>query len=190
MENRCPWADSSPLMRIYHDTRWGVPVHDDHELYAMLVLEGMQAGLSWELILKREQGIRSLCDDLDPVKVSQYDAAKEASLVQNPLMIRSHAKIHAMITNARCFLEVQKEWGSFDRWIWHFTEGKTIDHHLVRQEDMPARNELSERISREMKKRGFRFTGPVIVYSYLQAVGIINDHLENCAWRKTDENKK
>lgn len=190
-QTRCPWAESDPYSRQYHDTRWCVPLHDEHELYAMLVLEGMQAGLSWSLILKREAGIRALCDDLDPEAVSQYDAAKEEELVNDARMIRSHAKIHAMVTNAIAFQKVQKEWGSFDAYIWHFTDGKVIDHHLKRQQDMPSRDALSERVSRDLKKRGFRFAGPVIVYSYLQAVGIINDHLESCAWRNLkDENQK
>lgn len=182
-QTRCPWAESDPYSRQYHDTRWCVPLHDEHELYAMLVLEGMQAGLSWRLILKREKGIRQACDDLDPAKIVHYDDAKEQELLKDERMIRSHAKIHALVTNAAAFQKVQAEWGSFDRYIWHFTDGKVIDHHLQKQEDMPSQNELSKTVSADLKKRGFRYCGPVIIYSYLQAVGIINDHLDTCPWR-------
>lgn len=183
MKTRCDWADSSDLLRAYHDTRWGRPCHDEKELYAMLVLEGMQAGLSWELILRREKGIREACDGLDPEKIMYYDETEEARLVQDVRMIRSRAKIHAMVTNAAAFEKVKTEWGSFDSYIWHFTEGKVIDHHLENEQDMPSRDALSEEVSRDLKKRGFRFCGPVIVYSYLQGIGVINDHLVTCAWR-------
>ncbi len=178
--SRCPWAESDAYSRIYHDERWCVPVHDDRELFAMLVLEGMQAGLSWNLILRREEGIRSLTNNLNPTTVSTYTAEDEKRLGNDPRMIRSKTKIHAMVTNAQQFLNVQKEWGSFDAYIWHFTEGKVIDHHLVHPEDMPAQDELSSLVSKDLRKRGFKFVGPVIIYSYLQAIGVINDHLISC----------
>lgn len=177
---RCPWAESDPYSRAYHDERWCVPVHEDHELFAMLILEGMQAGLSWQLILKREDGIRSLTNNLDPSVIAHYTQEDEERLCQEPRMIRSKTKIHAMVTNAQAFLRVQKEWGSFDAYIWHFTGREIIDHRLVNPHDMPAKDALSEEISKDLKQRGFRFVGPVIVYSYLQAIGVINDHLISC----------
>lgn len=178
----CPWAAGDPLDAAYHNERWCVPTHDENELFAMLILEGMQAGLSWHLILKREADIRALCEGLDPKKVASFDDAKLAELKQDPRMIRSSAKIRAMRENAKCFLEVQKEWGSFDAYIWHFTDGKVVDHHLQEGDPLPAKDALSEEVSRDLKKRGFRFAGPVIIYSYLEGIGVINDHLVTCPY--------
>ncbi|MDD6370088.1 DNA-3-methyladenine glycosylase I [Galactobacillus timonensis] len=177
---RCPWAETDPYSLAYHDERWCVPVHEDQELFAMLILEGLQAGLSWQLILKREEGIRSLTDNLNPETIARYTQEDEERLCKDPRMIRSKAKIHAMVTNAIAFLCVQKEWGSFDAYIWHFTDGNVIDHRLVHPQDMPAKDALSQSVSTDLKRRGFRFTGPVITYSYLQAIGVINDHLITC----------
>lgn len=179
---RCPWAVADPYSLRYHDTRWCRPVHDDAELYAMLALEGMQAGLSWSLILRREEGIRAACDGLDPEKVARYDEARQEELRQDPRMIRSAAKIRALVTNAQAFLKTAREWGSFDAYIWHFTDGKVIDHRLGPDDPFPAKDALSEEVSRDLRKRGFRFTGPVIVYSYLEGIGVINDHLVTCAF--------
>lgn len=168
---------------LYHDTRWCKPEHRDEELFAMLVLEGMQAGVSWELILIKEENFRKAFDGFDPKIVANYDDRKVDELMQDKGIIRNRRKIEAAITNARAFLKVQEEFGSFDKFIWSFTDGKTIDHHLSGIKDMPAKDELSEKISAELKKRGFKFVGATIIYSYLQGIGIINDHWENCDFR-------
>ncbi|WP_245579117.1 DNA-3-methyladenine glycosylase I [Atopobium fossor] len=181
--HRCSWGDHDEFSRAYHDERWCKPVHDDDELFAMLVLEGMQAGLSWSLILKREAGIRAACDGLQPAKVALYDEGKVQELLENPAMIRSVRKIQAMVENAWAFLRVQEEFGSFDSYIWGFTNGRQIDHALVFENQMPAKSPLSEAISKDLKKRGFKFAGPVIVYSYIQGIGLINDHILGCSFR-------
>ncbi len=168
---------------IYHDTRWCKPEHRDKELYAMLILEGMQAGVSWELILKKEDNFRKAFDGFDPDIVASYDEAKIESLMQDPGIIRNRRKINSAVTNARAFIKVQEEFGSFDKYIWGFTDGRVIDHRLSKPEDMPAKNELSELISKDLKKRGFKFAGPTIIYSYLQGIGIINDHCVYCEYR-------
>lgn len=167
----------------YHDTRWGKPVHEDHELFAMLILEGAQAGLSWATILMKEEAYRKAFDDFDPEKVASYDETKLEELRNNPGIIRNKSKILSAVSNAKALLEIQKEWGSFDAYIWHFTEGKTIDHHLTSAEDMPAWDELSEKVSKDLKRRGFKFVGPTIIYSYLQGIGVINDHIVSCEYR-------
>lgn len=149
----------------------------------MLVLEGMQAGVSWNLILNKEDNFRKAFDEFDPHIVADYDEQKVEELLQNKGIIRNRSKIRAAITNAQAFLKVQEEFGSFDKFIWGFTDGKVIDHHLSDRKDMPAKNELSEQISKELKKRGFKFVGATIIYSYLQAIGIINDHWEYCDYR-------
>ena len=168
---------------LYHDTRWCKPEHNDKELYAMLVLEGMQAGVSWDLILNKEDNFRKAFDGFDPELVAAYDEAKIEELMQNAGIIRNKSKIKAAVTNAQAFLKVQKEFGSFDSYIWGFTDGKVIDHHLLDSKDMPTKNDLSERISKDLKKRGFKFTGATIIYSYLQGIGVINDHWEYCEYR-------
>lgn len=168
---------------IYHDTRWCKPEHRDNELFAMLILEGMQAGVSWNLILEKEDNFRKAFDDFNPNVVAQYDDRKVALLMQDAGIIRNRGKICAAITNAKAFLKAQEEFGSFDNFIWSFTDGKTIDHHLTDVKDMPAKDELSERVSAALKKRGFKFVGATIIYSYLQGIGIINDHCEYCDFR-------
>lgn len=182
---RCFFADgaSDPRILDYHDRRWCKPEHREAELYAMLVLEGMQAGVSWNLILKKEENIRRAFDGLDPGTVARYSGDKIEELMRDPGIIRNRAKITAAVTNAKAFLKVEEELGSFDRYIWSFTGGKVIDHHLMDLGEMPAKDELSERVSGDLKKRGFKFAGPVIVYSYLQAIGVINDHWEFCEFR-------
>ena len=182
-KRRCPWAMASPRMMHYHDTKWGREEHRDSELYAMLILEGAQAGLSWATILEKEENYREIFEGLDPAKVAEYGPEKEDEILSCTGIIRNRRKIHSAVVNARAFLQVQKEFGTFDRYIWGFTEGKVIDHRLERTEDMPPASDLSERISRDLKKRGFTFVGPVIVYSYLQSIGIINDHLLSCEFR-------
>lgn len=180
---RCDWGNTSARMRAYHDTRWGKPEHDDRELFAMLVLEGMQAGLSWATVLDKEDAFRTAFDGFDPKVVAAYGPEKVASLMRDASIVRNRRKIEAAISNARALLEVQDELGSFDAYVWGFTGGEAVDHHLARQDEMPAQSELSERVSRDLRRRGFRFVGPVITYSYLQAIGVINDHVEGCDFR-------
>lgn len=188
-KKRCQFSFGSKEYRVseksllYHDTRWCKPEHRDQELFAMLVLEGMQAGVSWSLILNKEENFRKAFDGFDPQTVAQYDGAKLEALMQDAGIIRNRQKLQSAVTNARAFLKVQEEFGSFDAYIWGFTGGQVIDHHLLDGKDMPAKDELSERVSTDLKKRGFRFVGPTTVYSYLQGIGIINDHWEYCDYR-------
>ncbi len=168
----------------YHDTRWCKAEHRENELFAMLVLEGMQAGVSWNLILEKEENFRKAFDGFDPQTVANYGEEKVEALMRDQGIIRNRSKINAAITNARAFLKVQEEFGSFDAFIWSFTGGKTIDHHLSDIKDMPAKDALSEKVSAELKRRGFKFVGPTIVYSYLQGIGVINDHWEYCDYRR------
>ena len=167
----------------YHDTRWCKPEHRDQELFAMLILEGMQAGVSWNLILNKEDNFRRAFDGFDPRVVAVYNEAKLEELMQDAGIIRNRRKVSAAVTNAQAFLKVQEEFGSFDHYIWSFTNGEVVDHHLLDVKDMPAKDDLSERVSADLKKRGFKFVGPTIIYSYLQAIGVINDHWEYCDYR-------
>ena len=184
-KRRCDWGfgKGSEKMREYHDQRWCRAVHEENELFAMLILEGMQAGVSWAVVLKKEEAFRKAFDGFDPKLVAAYDDAKVEELMQDAGIIRNRRKIRSAITNAQAFLKVQEEFGSFDQYIWHFTDGRVIDHHLKDVKEMPAKDALSERVSKDLKKRGFQFTGPVIVYSYLQGIGVINDHCEYCDFR-------
>jgi len=177
---RCGWCESDDLYRAYHDEEWGVPVHDDRKHFEFLVLESAQAGLSWITILRKREAYRNAFDNFVAEKVAAYGEDKIQELMQNPGIIRNRRKIESAIINAQCFLQVQKEFGSFDRYIWDFVEGRPIVGHYETLEQVPAKTELSEMISRDLKKRGFRFLGPVIVYSYLQATGLVNDHLDSC----------
>ena len=179
----CGWEFSSDKMKAYHDERWCRPEHDDRELFAMLILEGAQAGLSWSTIIEKEDNYRRAFDGFDPVKVASYDEDKIEELMQDAGIIRNRLKISSAVTNAKAFLRVQEEFGSFDSYIWGFTGGSTIDHHLKSVDEMPATSELSEQVSRDLKKRGFKFVGATIIYSYLQGIGVINDHLESCEYR-------
>ena len=188
-KKRCNFSFGSKQYHVsekfleYHDTRWCKPEHRDKELYAMLVLEGMQAGISWNLILNKEANFRKAFDGFDPEIVASYNESKMEELMQDSGIIRNRQKLKAAITNARAFLKVQEEFGTFDKYIWSFTNGKVIDHHLLDGKDMPAKDTLSERISADLKKRGFKFVGPTTVYSYLQGIGIVNDHWEFCDCR-------
>ena len=180
MTTRCEWGDSSDIYRKYHDEEWGVPVHDDQKMFEFLVLESAQAGLSWITILKRREGYRKAFAGFDPEKVALFNETKVEELMQDTGIIRNRKKIESTITNARVFLKVQSEFGSFCNYIWSFTGGKPIVNHWEKLSEMPAQNELSVAISRDMKKRGFSFLGPVVIYSHLQATGIVNDHLTYC----------
>ncbi len=179
MIHRCGWANTE-LSIAYHDTEWGVPVHDDRLLFEFLVLEGAQAGLSWETILKKRPAYRLAFDDFDPVKVSAYGEEKRQALLQDAGIIRNRLKIAAAVDNARAFLAVQEEFGSFDSYFWRFSDGKTIHNHWQSYRDCPAVTPLSTVISKDLRQRGFRFVGPTICYALMQAVGMVNDHEVSC----------
>ena len=184
---RCPWAEASEAMRLYHDTEWGVPVHDDHRHFEFLVLEGAQAGLSWSTILNRREGYRKAFAGFDPRKVSRFTPAKLQQLLQNPGIIRNRLKIGAAVNNAGCFLEVQDEFGSFDNYIWRFVDGRTIRNRPQTLAQLRATSRQSDALSRDLKQRGFRFVGSTIVYAHMQACGLINDHLFGCFRRRECE---
>jgi len=179
-KNRCAWSASDPLYIAYHDTEWGVPIHDDQHLFEFLVLEGAQAGLSWITILRKREAFRRAFDQFDPVKVAEYDDAKIAALMNNPGIIRNRAKINAAIGNARAFLKVQEEFGSFDAYIWQFVNGKPIQNAWNSLNEIPAKTNESEAMSKDLIKRGFKFVGPTICYAHMQATGMVNDHTTDC----------
>ena len=172
--NRCSWAGDDETYIRYHDEEWGVPTHDDHELFEMLVLESFQAGLSWITILKKRENFRKAFDDFDVEKVASYDENKIEELRQNKGIIRHKGKIASAVNNARIFIEIQKEFGSFDNYIWGFTNGEIIKAEFLTE------SELSRSISKDLKKRGMKFVGPTIIYSYLESIGIIDNHQKNC----------
>jgi len=176
---RC-WVTEDPLYIKYHDEEWGTPVHDDGKLFEFLVLEGFQAGVSWALILRKRENFRRAFDGFDPVKVAGYTGEDVERLMGDAGILRNRLKITSTISNARRFLEVQEEYGSFDEYVWGFVDGKPIRSGLKSLEDMPAKTELSEALTRDLKRRGFKFVGPVICYSFMQAVGMVNDHLVHC----------
>jgi len=180
-KKRCTWCEGLYDDYVkYHDEEWGVPVHDDRKHFEFLVLEGAQAGLSWSTILKRREGYRNAFANFDPVIVAQYDEAKYESLLQDPSIIRNRLKIKSAINNARRFIEVQNEYGSFDTYIWKFTNGKPLINTWEKMSEIPAKTELSDRVGKDLKKRGFNFVGSTIIYAHLQATGIVNDHEVSC----------
>ena len=188
---RCPWGASNPLMFPYHDTEWGVPVHDDVRHFEFLVLEAAQAGLSWLTILKRRDGYRAAYRGFDPVRVARFAARDVIRLLKDEGIIRNRAKVASSINNARRFLDVQKEFGSFDAYLWKWTGGKPLVNHWSSQKQIPPRTELSDAISKDLKARGFSFVGSTIIYSHLQAVGVVNDHLVECfRWKQVQRRKK
>jgi len=177
---RCPWADGDEKMAKYHDEVWGVPVHDDQRLFAKLCLDLMQAGLMWRTILYKQENFEQAFDDFHIETVAGYDEAKYEELMQDAGIVRNQLKIRAIINNAARVLEVQKEFGSFDAYLWSFTGGETINNAWQKLDEVPAATALSDKISKDLKKRGFRFVGTTIIYAFLQAVGIVNDHLTSC----------
>lgn len=179
-KKRCSWCLKDHIYIKYHDEEWGVPVHNDRKHFEFLVLESAQAGLSWLTILKRREGYRLAYDGFDPVKVAGYGEKKVEEMMNYEGIIRNKRKIESSIKNAKVFLKIQDEFGSFDKYIWSYTDQKTILNCFKELKEMPAKTELSEKISKDLKKRGCSFLGPTIIYSYLQAVGIINDHLVDC----------
>jgi DNA-3-methyladenine glycosylase I len=175
---RCAWA-RSPAMLEYHDREWGVPVHDDRVLFEFITLEGAQAGLSWETILNKREAYRRAFAGFDPARVARFTAARRARLMKDPGIVRNRLKIDSTVSNARAFLAVQREFGSFDRFLWDFAGGKPIKRR-ARGGSLPARTELSDALSKELKRRGFRFVGTTIIYAFLQAVGVVDDHDPRC----------
>lgn len=179
---RCSWAKTD-LMKEYHDKEWGKPLHDDAKLFELLILETMQAGLSWETILKKRENYRLALDGFNPETIQHYTMDKQAQLLENPGIIRNRLKVKSIVTNAKVFIEVQKEWGSFDRYLWSFVDEVPIIHHITDESEVPAQNELSQKLSKALKKKGFSFVGPTVCYAYLQAAGLINDHHMDCVFK-------
>ncbi|MFB3908333.1 MAG: DNA-3-methyladenine glycosylase I [Candidatus Eisenbacteria bacterium] len=177
---RCAWSGTDPLYVAYHDEEWGVPVHDDRTHFEFLVLDGAQAGLSWLTILRKREAYRKAFADFDPARVARFTDARIERLLQNPGIVRNRSKVTAAIANARSFLEVQREFGSFDRYIWDFVGGKTRNDRRREMGEIPAKTEESIAMSRDLEKRGFRFVGPTICYAYMQAAGLVNDHVVDC----------
>ncbi len=181
---RCAWANPDNQLYIdYHDLEWGRPTHDDGELFELLVLEGAQAGLSWETVLNKREAYREAFDDFDVAKVSSYDENKIEELLSNSGIIRNRRKIESAIRNAKVFIEIQQEFGSFDKFIWGFVDHQPIINHFATDEEIPASTPLSEKISKELKKRGMNFIGPTIMYAYMQSIGMVDDHLIGCCCR-------
>ena len=178
-KRRCFWA-STPQMIAYHDEEWGVPQHDDRVLFEFLILEGAQAGLSWSTILNKRPAYRKAFSNFNPARVAKYDSKKMKQLLADPGIVRNRLKIASAVANARAFLAVQKEFGSFDKYIWRFTGGKTINNKLKDRSQLQARTSESDAMSKDLLKRGFRFVGPTICYAFMQGVGMVNDHLVEC----------
>jgi len=177
---RCEWSGSDPLMVAYHDQEWGVPLHDDQKLFEFLILEGMQAGLSWMTILRKRENFRAAFDEFDPHRVAQYDQGKFEELMANAGIIRNRRKIEAAKQNAQTFLAVQKEFGSFDNYLWQFVGGKPLVNGWQMMSEIPAKTAESEAMSKDLKNRGFNFVGPTICYAHMQATGMVNDHTTDC----------
>ncbi len=180
MKIRCKWADADPLSTVYHDTEWGVPQHNDHLLFEHLILDGLQAGLSWSIILRKRETIRNAFDNFNPALIAGYRAKKIQELLNNKGIIRNKGKIESVVQNARAFLNIQKEFGSFDGYLWRFVNRKTIRNSWKTQQEIPAHTPESMAMSNDLKKRGFKFVGPVICYAFMQAAGMVNDHTVDC----------
>ena len=180
MTQRCGWSTSDPLYEEYHDNEWGVPVHDDRKLFEMLILEGAQAGLSWITILKKRENYRKAFDKFDARKIALYDARKKRDLMGNEGIVRNRLKIDAAIGNAKAFLAVQKEFGSFDAYLWQFVGGKQLQNRRKSSKEIPPMTPESDALSKDLKRRGFRFVGSTICYAFMQAVGMVNDHITPC----------
>jgi DNA-3-methyladenine glycosylase I len=180
LKQTCSWATNDPLLLEYHDKEWGVPIHDDRKIFEFLVLEGFQAGLSWLTILRKRENFRKAFDDFDFTKIAGYDVRKVNSLLKDAGIIRNRLKIIGSIENAKAFIQIRKEFGTFDEYIWSFTDGKIIVNKFTSISQIPASTSLSDTISKDLKKRGFKFVGPTIIYAHLQAMGIVNDHMRSC----------
>ena len=180
-KQRCDWGPrGGELMTAYHDEEWGVPVHDDRKQFEFLTLESAQAGLSWLVVLRKREAYRKAFADFDPAKVARFNAKRIERLLADPGIIRNRLKVLAAITNARCFLDVQEEFGTFDKYIWRFVDGRPIQNRLRSMQDLPATSKESDALSKDLKSRGFKFVGSTIIYAHMQAVGMVNDHLVTC----------
>jgi DNA-3-methyladenine glycosylase I len=180
LKQTCPWPKGEPLLIKYHDEEWGVPLHNDKKLFEFLILEGFQAGLSWLTILKKRKNFRKAFDNFDFKKIAAYDRRKTNALLDNSGIIRNRLKIESAISNAKAFIEVRKEFGTFNKYIWQFTGGDPIHNGFKSLKEIPARTKLSDLISKDLKNRGFKFVGSTIVYSHMQATGMVNDHIKSC----------
>ena len=180
MTKRCAWVSDDELYIQYHDQEWGVPQYDDRKLFELLILEGAQAGLSWYIILKKRENYRQAFDKFDVKKIAEYDNNKIQELLNNPGIVRNKLKIESTVRNAKIYLDIQKEYGSFSQYLWSFVDGKPIVNSFNELKELPAKTELSDKISKELKKRGFNFIGSTICYAYMQAVGMVNDHTVDC----------
>ena len=180
MKSRCSWSATDALYMMYHDTEWGVPLHDDSRLFEFIILDGAQAGLSWLTILKKRQNYRKAFENFNPRKIARYDTCKVSELLANEGIVRNKLKINATIQNAGSFLAVQKEFGSFDNYIWRFVGGETIKNNWKTLEEIPSQTKESAAMSADLKKRGFKFVGPTICYAFMQAAGLVNDHVVDC----------
>ena len=180
MKTRCKWCGNDPLYIDYHDNQWGVPVHDDRLLFEFLILEGAQAGLSWLTILKKRDNFRKAFDNFDYNKIANYTEEDVKRLLENSGIIRNQLKIRSAIKNAKGFMRIQEEFGSFDKYIWGYVNGKTIQNQWKSMDEIPAKTEIAEKMSKDLKKRGFNFVGPTICYAFMQAVGLVNDHTTDC----------
>jgi DNA-3-methyladenine glycosylase I len=188
---RCSWAEGSPQMQDYHDNEWGVPLHDDRRLFEFLILEGAQAGLSWSTILRKREGYRQAFEGFVPEAVAAYDERKVAELLANPAIVRNRLKVAAAIRNARAFLKVREEFGSFDAYVWGFVDGAPRQNSWRNMAEVPATSVESDLLSKDLKRRGFTFVGSTICYAFMQAVGMVNDHLVDCfRWKELKELKK
>ncbi|SDW49697.1 DNA-3-methyladenine glycosylase I [Lutibacter oricola] len=179
-KNRCAWCGNDPLYVEYHDTEWGVPVYDDAKLFEFLILETFQAGLSWITVLKKRENFREAFDNFDYKIIATYNDAKFTELINNAGIIRNKLKVKATISNALAFMEVQKEFGSFSKYIWGFVNGRPIKNKAKSLDEVPATTELSDKISKDLKKRGFKFVGSTVIYAHMQATGMVNDHVTDC----------
>ncbi|MCB8968328.1 MAG: DNA-3-methyladenine glycosylase I [Chloroflexota bacterium] len=177
---RCEWCGTDPLYVQYHDEEWGVPIYDDQLLFAKLILDGAQAGLSWITILRKRENYWQAFDQFDPAKIARYDEAKIAELLQNPGIVRNRLKVEAAVKNARGYLDIMEKEGSFARFLWQFVDGKPLQNRWQSLREMPAETAVSRAMSKALKKRGFNFVGPTIVYAFMQAVGMVNDHVVTC----------
>ncbi len=182
---RCAWVGDQPIYHDYHDREWGVPVHDDRVLFEFLTLEGAQAGLSWLTILKKREGYRAAFAEFDPQAVARFDSDRVETLLQNPAIVRNRLKVESTLSNARAFLQVQEEFGSFAAYQWRFVDGRPLQNAWRSLKEVPATSEISDAFSRDLKQRDFRFVGSTIIYAHMQAVGMVNDHTANCfRWRE------
>ena len=185
MKSRCSWCGDDPLYVEYHDKEWGVPVHDDTILFEFLILEGAQAGLSWITILKKRENYRKAFDNFDYRKIAKYSDEDVERLMKNEGIVRNRRKIESTVKNAIGFMEIQKEFGSFDKYLWNYVDGKSLQNNIKEINDITPKTELSEKLSKDLKKRGFNFVGPTICYAFIQAIGLVNDHVEAC-YRKEE----